>query len=119
MHVRTIKADVRQRFRYVHDSSVVSPTIGVERLTAVTQWAQATGSRLFLAEFGSGSDVARLTATQNMLNYMSQNTNVWQGATAWGGGPWWGITASGRTRRTVSRQIDLLKTCAQSLTGTN
>ena len=60
-------------------TSVVSPTIGVERLTAVTQWAQATGNHLLLTEFGSGSDSASLTATANMLNYMAQNTNVWQG----------------------------------------
>ena len=34
------------------DTSVVSPTIGVDRLTAVTQWAQANGMHLFLGEFG-------------------------------------------------------------------
>ena len=72
------------------DTSVVSPTIGVERLTAVTQWAEANGIHLFLGEFGSGSDAASLTATQNMLTYMTQHTDVWQGATEWGGGPGWG-----------------------------
>lgn len=73
-----------------NDTSVVSPTIGVERLTAVTQWAEATGNHLFLGEFGVGSDAASLTANQNMLTYMAQKTDVWQGATEWGGGPWWG-----------------------------
>jgi endoglucanase len=69
-------------------TTVVSPTIGVQNLTDVTQWAEATGSRLFLSEFGSGSDATSLTTMQNMLNYMAANNNVWQGTTEWGGGPW-------------------------------
>jgi endoglucanase len=71
-------------------TSVDYPTIGVDRLEAVTQWAEANGIRLFLGEFGAGTDPTSLTAMQNMLNYLSQNTNVWQGVTEWGGGPWWG-----------------------------
>ena len=92
-------------------TSVVSPTIGVERLTAVTQWAQATGNHLFLGEFGSGSDAASLTATQNMLTYMAQNTDVWQGATEWGGGPWWGNYgfATDPTNGVSTKQISLLQ----------
>ena len=35
---------------------VVSATIGVERLTAITQWAEATGNRLFLGEVGVTTD---------------------------------------------------------------
>ena len=26
----------------------------------------------------------------NMLSYMDQHSNVWQGATYWAAGPWWG-----------------------------
>jgi endoglucanase len=93
-------------------TAVVSPTIGVERLTAVTQWAEATGLHLFLGEFGSGSDPASLTATQNMLTYMAQHTDVWQGATAWGGGPWWGNYgfATDPTNGVTTNQIRLLQT---------
>jgi endoglucanase len=71
-------------------TSVVSPTFGADSLQAVTQWAQANGARLFLGEFGAVNSVASLAATTNELNYIAQNTNVWQGATEWGGGPWWG-----------------------------
>jgi endoglucanase len=69
---------------------VVSATIGVERLTAITQWAEATGNRLFLGEVGVTTDQTSLTAFDGMLTYMQQHTGVWQGVTYWAGGPWWG-----------------------------
>jgi len=71
-------------------TNVVSATIGVDRLTAVTQWAEANGAKLFLGEYGVASDATSLTAMDNMLTYMQQHTDVWQGATYWAGGPWWG-----------------------------
>jgi len=71
-------------------AGVVSATIGVERLTAITQWAEATGNHLFLGEVGVTSDPTPLAALDNMLSYMQQHTSVWQGVTYWAGGPWWG-----------------------------
>jgi endoglucanase len=71
-------------------SGVVSPTIGAERVTAITQWAQATGNRLFLGEVGVSTDQTSLTALDGMLTYIQQHTNVWEGVTFWAGGPWWG-----------------------------
>ncbi|MEK9278927.1 MULTISPECIES: glycoside hydrolase family 5 protein [unclassified Bradyrhizobium] len=71
-------------------ANVVSDTIGVERLTAVTQWAEATGNKLFLGEFGVASDPTSLKAMDNMLSYMQQHSDVWQGGTYWAAGPWWG-----------------------------
>jgi endoglucanase len=68
----------------------VSATIGVERLTAITQWAEATGNRLFLGEVGVTTDQTSLTAFDGMLTYMQQHTGAWQGVTYWAGGPWWG-----------------------------
>jgi aryl-phospho-beta-D-glucosidase BglC (GH1 family) len=78
-----------------HDSSgthfdVVSETIGVERLEAVTAWARETGNRLFLGEFGVATDATSLKALDNMLAYMTEHRDVWQGATYWAGGEWWG-----------------------------
>jgi hypothetical protein len=69
---------------------VVSATIGVERLTAITQWAEATGNRLFRGEVGVTADQTSLTALDLMLTYMGQHTDAWQGITYWAGGPWWG-----------------------------
>jgi aryl-phospho-beta-D-glucosidase BglC (GH1 family) len=68
----------------------VSPTIGVERLTAITEWAEATGSRLFLGEVGATIDQTSLTALDGMLDYMHEHSGVWEGVTAWSAGPWWG-----------------------------
>ena len=52
----------------------VSATIGVERLTAITQWAEATGNHLFLGEVGVTTDQTSLTALDGMLTYMQQHT---------------------------------------------
>ena len=71
-------------------TAVVSPNIGPARLASITQWAEANGKKLFLGEFGGGSDPASLTAIGNTVNYLNANANVWQGATYWAGGPWMG-----------------------------
>ena len=71
-------------------NNVVSENIGVERLKAITQWAQETGNKLFLGEFGVGSDATSLKALDNMLAYMTEHSNVWQGGTYWAAGEWWG-----------------------------
>lgn len=67
--------------------------IGAKRLEAVTQWAKETGNRLFLGEVGVGTDPSSTAALANMLTYMQQNADVWQGVTYWAGGPWWGDTS--------------------------
>ena len=67
----------------------VSSTVGVKRLAAVTAWAEATGNRLFLGEFGAGPDDASLLAMTNQLVFMQAHAAAWQGGTAWAGGPWW------------------------------
>jgi len=71
-------------------TQVLSPGIGPQSLTAVTQWAEENGKKLFLGEFGAGDDPASLTAESNTLNYLNANANVWEGATYWAGGPWLG-----------------------------
>jgi endoglucanase len=69
---------------------ITDPNLGVERLTAVTQWAQQVGAKLFLGEFGAPQDSQSQQAVANMLSYMEQNSSVWQGGTMWGAGAWWG-----------------------------
>ena len=68
----------------------VSPTIGVERIADATKWAEATGNRLFLGEFGVSGDSAGLAALSNTLTYMDQHSDAWQGAAYWAAGPAWG-----------------------------
>ena len=71
-------------------TTVVSPTIGVERLTEVTRWAEANGVRLFLGEFAAGSDPASLATLDATMAYIAGHNTVWEGATYWAGGLWWG-----------------------------
>ncbi len=70
--------------------NVVSNTIGSQRLADITTWAENTGHRLFLGEFGTASDATSLSALGDMLSTMSQHADVWQGGTYWAAGPWWG-----------------------------
>ena len=62
--------------------------IGVRALTAFTDWLRKNGKRGFLGEFGGGSDAVCLTALNGMLEFMTQNRDVWLGWTYWAGGPW-------------------------------
>jgi endoglucanase len=76
-------------------STIVSATIGMERLTNFTAWLRVNNYRGFLGEYavpgatigGSGLGGPALT---NMLGYIQTNADVWLGWTYWGGGPWWG-----------------------------
>lgn len=70
--------------------NIASETIGVERLAAATAWAEETGNKLFLGEFGVADDPTSLAALDNMLTYMRAHPDAWQGAAYWAGGPWWG-----------------------------
>jgi len=71
-------------------ADVVSETIGVERIADVTEWAEATGNKLYLGEFGVGGDAQSLAALDQMLGYMQDHANVWDGGAYWAGGPGWG-----------------------------
>lgn len=71
------------------DVPAVSADTGVLRLTEVTRWARGRGVKLFLGEFGGLDDALSLAALENMLNFMLDNSDVWQGATQWAAGPWW------------------------------
>ncbi len=67
-------------------SSVVSADIGWQRLQAITHWAEARGAKLFLGEFGVGTDATSLQALDKMLDYMSRHTAAWLGGTYWAAG---------------------------------
>lgn len=71
---------------------VESETIGVERLQAVTKWAEDTGNKLFLGETAVGSDPMALKALDNMFAYMEEHSDVWEGATYWAMGDRWSST---------------------------
>jgi endoglucanase len=72
-----------------HDSCV-STNIGVERITAATNWCRSNGKNCILGETAAAANSQCISALSNMLNYMKNNNDVWRGWLLWGGGPWWG-----------------------------
>jgi endoglucanase len=68
----------------------VSETIGVERLKKFTQWLREHGHRGFLGEFGIADNSVCMKALDNMLQNISENSDVWVGWTYWAAGRWWG-----------------------------
>ena len=67
----------------------VSSTIGAERIKAATEWLKANKKLGIIGEFAGGVNTQCQTAVRGMLEYMSQNTDVWTGALWWSAGPWW------------------------------
>jgi endoglucanase len=70
--------------------TVVSPTIGVERLKGFTDWLRENKYRAFLGEIGVQGDEPGLVAMENTLRYLEENSDVWAGWAYWAAGPWWG-----------------------------
>ncbi|RPB03390.1 glycoside hydrolase, partial [Choiromyces venosus 120613-1] len=70
--------------------SCVSSTIGVERLTAATNWLKQNGKKGFIGELGAGSNDDCIAAVYGALCSMQQAGGVWIGALWWAAGPWWG-----------------------------
>jgi endoglucanase len=62
---------------------------GKERLKVFTEWARARGYKAFLGEFGFAMPAGE-AETRSMLDYMTENSDVWQAWAIWAGGPWWG-----------------------------
>ncbi|MEV4609867.1 glycoside hydrolase family 5 protein [Neorhizobium sp. LMR1-1-1.1] len=74
--------------QYLDDTSgqhewVVSETIGVERLKAITDWARENDASLYLGEFGVADNPQALAALKNMLTFLSDNSDVWVSASYW------------------------------------
>ena len=66
-----------------------SVDIGISTLTPVTEWARRHGKRAFLGEFGVGSGRTCLDALDHVMQFMTDNNDVWLGWTYWAGGTWW------------------------------
>ncbi|KAK1726424.1 hypothetical protein CaCOL14_012140 [Colletotrichum acutatum] len=71
-------------------TACVSTTIGVERVTAATNWLRQNGKIGILGEFAGGANSQCQTAVKGMLDYLKANSDVWTGALWWSSGPWWG-----------------------------
>ncbi|WP_428305171.1 cellulase family glycosylhydrolase [Lacipirellula sp.] len=76
--------------------TIVSPTIGAQRLAGFTQWLKTNNRRGFLGEFAAANATFGTAAGQigdeaitNMLQHVADNDDVWLGWTWWAAGPWW------------------------------
>lgn len=63
-------------------------TSPIESLTMTTNWARSHDLKLFLGEFGMGSDETSQQALGFLMDFLRQNSDVWRGATLWGAGNW-------------------------------
>ncbi|KAJ4415279.1 hypothetical protein N0V82_007441 [Gnomoniopsis sp. IMI 355080] len=70
-------------------STCVSTTIGKERVEAATTWLKDNGKIGIIGEFAGGANADCETAVEGLLDYLSENSDVWMGALWWGAGPWW------------------------------
>lgn len=68
----------------------VSPDVGVQRITEVTDWARSKGVKLFLGEFGAGRNDTCYEALEKTLSYMKANADVWEGWAYWASMEWFG-----------------------------
>lgn len=68
----------------------VSSTIGSERLVAATEWLRANNKVGMTGEFAGAVNNVCEEAVADMLMYIAENSDVWNGALWWGAGPWWG-----------------------------
>ncbi|MFW5846128.1 MAG: cellulase family glycosylhydrolase, partial [Planctomycetota bacterium] len=74
--------------------TVVSATIGVERIAGFTQWCREYGFQAFLGETAvarsDDPDWVGYQAMDALLTQMAADDDVWIGWAWWAGGPWWG-----------------------------
>ncbi|HEY1628944.1 MAG TPA: cellulase family glycosylhydrolase [Tepidisphaeraceae bacterium] len=71
--------------------TVVSATIGAERLRGFVAWARAHKMRAVLGEFGTAAsgDPNNEKTIEDMLSGMERDRDVWLGWTWWAAGPHW------------------------------
>jgi len=71
-------------------SDVVSPTIGIERMTDFVEWCREHGIRGFVGEFGAPATDAGDEVLRETLSYMEEDADdVFLGWTYWAAGQWW------------------------------
>ncbi|KAI1858950.1 hypothetical protein JX265_005781 [Neoarthrinium moseri] len=68
----------------------VSTEIGVQRVVGATEWLRENGKQGIIGEFAGGANAQCQTAIEGLIAHLEANSDVWQGALWWAGGPWWG-----------------------------
>jgi len=70
-------------------ATCVSATIFKERLQAATKWLKDNKKQGVIGEFAGGNNAQCISALQDGLKYMGENSDVWLGGIWWAAGPWW------------------------------
>ncbi len=77
--------------------TIVSATIGSQRLAGFTQWLRANNRKGFLGEWAVARQILGTGPGQNgdeamldVLGHLESNDDVWLGWSWWAAGPWWG-----------------------------
>lgn len=73
-----------------HFGSCVSVAKMQSIMDGASNWARASGHKLFLGEFGVPPSDDCLAVLDAMLAHMRANSNLWRGWTYWAAGRWWG-----------------------------
>jgi endoglucanase len=73
-----------------HFGSCVSVAKMQDIMNGASNWARASGHKLFLGEFGVPPSDDCLAVLDTMLAHMRDNSNLWRGWTYWAAGRWWG-----------------------------
>lgn len=71
-------------------ATCVLTTIGKECVMAATQWLKENGKVGILGEFAGGVNDQCETALTGMLDYLAENTDIWQGVMWCAAGSWRG-----------------------------
>ena len=74
------------------DTTIVSSTVFVDRVTRVTNWAKQNNIRIHISEFAvAASNSLAQTTIDNLTNYINNNSETLIGGSFWAYGPlsWW------------------------------
>ncbi|CAK7238100.1 hypothetical protein SEUCBS140593_010327 [Sporothrix eucalyptigena] len=72
------------------NETCVSGDIGLQRVIGATNWLRSNSKIGIIGEFAGGANTVCQTAITGLLNHLQANSDVWNGAVWWAGGPWWG-----------------------------
>lgn len=59
-------------------------------MTDATLWLRSQGKKAILGEWAGANNTDCHTGVESMLQFLSENNDVWEGWLWWAAGPWWG-----------------------------
>ena len=89
----------------------VDPTIGSRRMQKATDWLRQNNKKALLGEFAGAKNDVCYQAVDDLLNFITQNSDIWIGWTYWSAGAWLGnyMYALPVAATSAPSQLDILK----------